>query len=121
MKCTVLSLSAISLCFGFVAAQQCTQTVDASDAYPAPSLAAGWSAHVIANDFTKPRTLKLDSEGHMLVVDQDEENGGVYRLTFEGEGPCLVESDRMKIISNSSVSCISLLNHGISKTDFRHS
>lgn len=39
----------------------------------------------------------------MLVVDQDQENGGVYRLTFEGEAPCLLETDRMQILNNGSV------------------
>lgn len=102
MKYTTASLMAISSYSTFAAAQQCTSTISASG-YPAPSLANGWSAHIIANKFIKPRSLKLDSEGHMLVVDQDEENGGVYRVTFEGEAPCLVESDRTQILNNGSV------------------
>lgn len=95
-------LASIGLYNSLTVAQECPSTIAASG-YPAPLLASGWSAHIIANGFTKPRSLKLDSEGHLLVVDQDEENGGIFRLTFEGEAPCLVESDRTQILSNGSV------------------
>ncbi|CZT15713.1 related to L-sorbosone dehydrogenase [Ramularia collo-cygni] len=106
MKYTAASLTTIGLYATFTAAQQCTATISASG-YPAPSLANGWSAHIIANGFTKPRSLKLDNEGNMLVVDQDEENGGVYRVSFTGQAPCLVESNRFQVWKNGS------LNHGI--------
>lgn len=99
----VTSAAVASLSFGLASAQECSETISAS-AYPAPSLAEGWSAHIVANDFTKPRSLKLDSSGHLLVVDQDDTNGGVYRLSFTGEAPCLTVSDRQQIIANGSVS-----------------
>lgn len=97
---------AAGISLGLVSAQQCTSTISASD-YPAPSLAPGWGAHIIANDFVKPRSLRQDNNGHLLVVDQDDDAGGIIRLTHEGEGPCLTVSDRQQIIANGS------LNHGI--------
>ncbi|KAF2210243.1 hypothetical protein CERZMDRAFT_118264 [Cercospora zeae-maydis SCOH1-5] len=94
-----------TVCAALASAQQqdCTSTISASG-YPAPSLASGWRAHIIANDLEKPRSLKRDINGHLLVADQGV---GITRLTLEGEAPCLTVADRQQIISNSS------LNHGL--------
>ncbi|KAM3421495.1 hypothetical protein BST61_g1887 [Cercospora zeina] len=104
------SLASRTAAFAFLCAtrayaqqQECTSTISASG-YPAPSLASGWRAHIIANDLEKPRSLKRDINGHLLVADQGV---GITRLTFEGEAPCLTVADRQQIISNSS------LNHGL--------
>jgi hypothetical protein len=105
MKYLTASLAAVSLYETFASAQQCENTISPSE-YPAPVLADGWGAHIIANGFVKPRSMKLDSAGHLLVVDQDAEtgSGGIWRLTFGGEAPCLTETDRVHLINNASVS-----------------
>lgn len=101
------AIATSALYISIATAQDCTSTISASE-YPAPSLAAGWAAHIVANDFIKPRSLKRDINGHLLVVDQAEDGGGITRLTFEGEAPCLTVSSREQIIANGSVSSIQM-------------
>ena len=111
-KASLLAVAASALYISIATAQDCTSTISASE-YPAPSLAAGWAAHIVANDFIKPRSLKRDINGHLLVVDQAEDGGGITRLTFEGEAPCLTVSDRQQIIANGSVRGLHI--HGVGK------
>ena len=88
---------------GIAAVAACSPTLTAS--YPAPSVAKGFVAHLVANGLSKPRGLKFDSAGNLLVV---ESGVGVTALTFHNTSAnCLTVSKKTTVVTNSS------LNHGI--------
>lgn len=73
--------------------------------YPAPSLAPGYTAQLIATNLTKPRGLIIDSEGHLLVVQQ---KAGITSLSILDVGDrCLKVSQKTDLIRNVN------LTHGI--------
>ncbi|RDI78890.1 hypothetical protein Vi05172_g11119 [Venturia inaequalis] len=81
----------------------CSATLTAS--YPAPSLAAGYTATLVANNLTRPRSIHFDSAGKLLVV---EAGRGITALTLtDGGGSCLSVATRRSIVADTN------LNHGI--------
>ncbi|KAK0924463.1 hypothetical protein LTR29_018159 [Friedmanniomyces endolithicus] len=84
-------------------AATCSSTLTAS--YAAPSVASGYVARLVANNLTKPRGIKFDSNGALLVVEQ---NVGITALTLADAGQgCLSVASRKTVINDST------LNHGI--------
>ena len=75
--------------------------------YPAPSLAPGFEAQLVATNLTKPRGIMFDSAGRLLVVQSG------YGLTsiqlVDGGGDCLVVSRSHDVIVDSSVSILPAL------------
>lgn len=66
-------------------APACASTIQPQ--HPAPSLASGWRADVVASNLSRPRTVLFDSEGGLLVV---EPLKGISRITLDdGAGPCV--------------------------------
>ncbi|KAK4894108.1 hypothetical protein LTR27_007693 [Elasticomyces elasticus] len=85
------------------AAASCSPTLSAS--YAAPSVAEGYVARLVANNLTKPRGIKFDSQGALLVVEQ---LSGITALTFVDAGQdCLSVGSRKTVINDTT------LNHGI--------
>ncbi|KAK5738728.1 hypothetical protein LTR17_005861 [Elasticomyces elasticus] len=85
------------------AAASCSPTLSAS--YAAPSVAEGYIARLVANNLTKPRGIKFDSQGALLVVEQ---LSGITALTFVDAGQdCLSVGSRKTVINDTT------LNHGI--------
>ena len=88
-------------------ASKCSTTLTAEANYPAPSLASGYVARLVANSLESPRAIKFDTEGHLLVV---QENKEVSALTFVDSGNgCIIENmgARKTVIDDNT------LNHGI--------
>ncbi|KAI3559639.1 glucose sorbosone dehydrogenase [Colletotrichum abscissum] len=84
-------------------AQQCADIITPS--YNAPQVAAGWQAQLVANGFKKPRTIHVDSEGALLVLDAAV---GVYRVTFKDNGgTCLTLTESKLLVNNTK------LTHGM--------
>lgn len=80
-------------------AQQCADIITPS--YTAPQVAAGWQAQLVANGFKKPRTIHVDSEGALLVLDAAV---GVYRVTFKDNGgTCLTLTESKLLVNNTRV------------------
>nr|POE47656.1 hypothetical protein CFP56_00987 [Quercus suber] len=81
----------------------CSSTLTAS--YPAPSVAAGYVARLVAQNLSMPRGIKFDASDNLLVV---ESGKGVTALTFTtADGQCISESSRKTVVSDGT------LNHGI--------
>ena len=72
--------------------------------YPAPSLAPGYNAQLIARNLTKPRGLIVDSDGQLLVVQQQV---GITRLRIQDHDGCVSVSKRTNLVENAN------LTHGI--------
>ena len=84
------------------AQSSCSVTLAAS--YPAPSVAAGYEARLIANGLTAPRGIIFDKQGHLLVVEQ---RSGIAGLTLADDGgACLSMISKQTIINDTSVSRI---------------
>lgn len=84
------------------AQSSCSVTLTAN--YPAPSVAAGYEARLIANGLTSPRGIIFDKQGHLLVVEQAS---GIVGLTLADDGgPCLSLISRQTIINDTTVSRI---------------
>ncbi|KAL8801406.1 MAG: hypothetical protein Q9182_004470 [Xanthomendoza sp. 2 TL-2023] len=73
--------------------------------YPAPALAPGYAAQLIATNLTKPRGLSFDKNGHLLVVEQGV--GITSLLINEQDGDCVTVSNNVELIKNAN------LTHGI--------
>lgn len=86
---TIIQL-AVALCAvvsvegGLITKRQCSGALTPS--YPAPKLAQGWTAQLIANGVTSARGLVFDSSGALLVA---QANRGITRITFTESGTCL--------------------------------
>ena len=69
----------------------------------APTVAAGWTAQVVASGLRDPRGIIFDQEGHLLVVQQGY---GISSLTLtDDEGACVrATGNATDIIVDSAVS-----------------
>ena len=102
-------ITSLLLCLGYVAAQAASTPATAScpvlqPSYPAPSLAPGYKAQLIARNLTKPRGLIVDNAGRLLIVEQGV---GVSSLSIKEQGPCLIPSPKSEVVRNAN------LTHGI--------
>ncbi|KAF9874181.1 glucose sorbosone dehydrogenase [Colletotrichum karsti] len=90
-----------------VVAKECADILVPS--YTPPQVAAGWEAQLVANGFKKPRTIHVDSEGALLVLDAAV---GVYHVTFEENGgTCLTLTESKLMINNTR------LTHGMALSE----
>lgn len=69
---------------GLINKRQCPGAL--TPTYPAPKLAQGWTAQLIANGVKSARGLVFDSSGALLVA---QANTGITRITFTESGSCL--------------------------------
>lgn len=85
-----------------IAQTSCSVTLTAS--YPTPSVAAGFSARLIANGLTTPRGIIFDSQGHLLVVEQ---GSGIVALSLTDDGgDCLSVASKGTVVNETSVCLI---------------
>lgn len=83
-----------------VFAATCSTVLTAS--YPAPIVSNGWEAQLIAQGLTAPRSILFDSNGGLLVVQQD---AGIVHLEFTDNGStCLEVSKKTYLINSTAVS-----------------
>lgn len=69
---------------------------------PAPSVAPGYEGNLVATGLTRPRGIRFDRAGHLLVVDRGV---GVKVLTLQDDGgSCVTVSDTKVLIANPDVS-----------------
>ncbi|KAL2187357.1 soluble quino protein glucose dehydrogenase [Thermothelomyces heterothallicus CBS 203.75] len=74
-------------------------------AYSPPVVAKGWKAQLIATGLTRPRGIKSDSNGGLLVVEQGV---GLTHLTLnDNGGTCVSVAKNVSVIEDSK------LNHGL--------
>ncbi|QIX02148.1 hypothetical protein AMS68_007665 [Peltaster fructicola] len=97
----LLAITPVAFSQSSYGGSSCSATLTAS--YAAPSVASGYTAMLVAQNLTKPRGIKFDSAGNLLVVEQ---NVGISVLT-PNSGDCPGFSSRKRIITDST------LNHGI--------
>ena len=89
-------------------AQACSSAT-VSSSVPAPSVAPGYGAQLVATGLTKPRGITFDQQGHLLVVEQ---NSGVTALTLDDAGgACVSEKSRQTVVNDTSVSICRFFNN----------
>ncbi len=99
MKTNVLRAAfAVGLYAAGTDAQSACQSV-LLPSYSPPSVAAGWTAQLVANKLQKPRSLQLDSSGALLVL---ESGKGVSRITFKDNGGTCLQVDNVQLVVNQT-------------------
>ncbi|EMD00918.1 hypothetical protein BAUCODRAFT_118642 [Baudoinia panamericana UAMH 10762] len=106
-KTAVAALAAVCLQRAFaqspIASASCSSTLVPRGA--APSVAPGYVARLVANNLTSPRGIKFDTNGALLVIEQ---NSGIVALNLADSGSdCISVSSRRTVINDTT------LNHGI--------
>jgi len=82
-----------------IASASCSPTLSASVA--APSVAEGYIVRLVANNLTKPRGIAFDSQGALLVVEQ---NSGITALSLvDGGQGCLSVGSRRTVIDDATL------------------
>lgn len=72
-----------------------------SPSYSAPVVGSGWTAQLVARNLTSPRSILLDGEGALLVVQQGV---GVLRVRFDDYGgTCPVVNSTETVVANPDV------------------
>jgi hypothetical protein len=94
----VTSLLTLLISQSYVLGQGCTGP---AAKYPA-TFAGGLSAKVLINGLKNPRSLKFDTLGNLLVVEQGGAGVRQIKLTDEGTNVCVASSKQ--IISDNTVS-----------------
>lgn len=69
--------------------------------HPAPSVANGYEARLIAQGLQKPRGIIFDNKGNLLVV---ERGTGVTSFTVDGSGSCVNLKDKTTVVGDGTVS-----------------
>ena len=101
-----LILAALSSPFlGFATAQGYGSGTSCSNslkpAYPAPSLAPGFEAQLVATNLIKPRGIMFDTAGRLLVV---QSGYGLTSLELDdGGGDCVSVNGSHDVVVDSSV------------------
>lgn len=99
MKAFGTAALAVAAVASAVLAQECADVL--SPSYTAPQVAPGWQAQLVATGYKKPRTIHVDSEGALLVLDAAV---GVYRVTFQDNGgTCLKVMESKLLVNNTRV------------------
>ncbi|KAF2018953.1 soluble quino protein glucose dehydrogenase [Aaosphaeria arxii CBS 175.79] len=76
--------------------------------YPAPSVASGYEARLVAQNLNKPRGLSFDNKGNLLVVEREK---GISAFKVDSSDSCVSLQDKKTIVEDGS------LNHGIEVSD----
>ncbi|KAJ8070057.1 hypothetical protein OCU04_000455 [Sclerotinia nivalis] len=84
----------------WIASVQSTCPTILEPAYPAPSLAAGWSAQLIAQGLTKPRTILFDTSGGLLILQQGV---GIAHIKWTDDGSTCLQNPVQTIVVSSTV------------------
>jgi glucose/arabinose dehydrogenase len=99
------TLAKSALAAGFYAAAVTAQNACSNilvPSNPAPVVANGWQAQLVAGGLTKPRSIAFDSTGALLVV---ESGKGISRHRFtDNGGTCLSSNHSHMLIEMSEVS-----------------
>lgn len=82
-----------------VAAQSCP---GATPDYPAPVLAEGFEATLVATGLSSPRSLMFDSNGNLLVV--QPQVGITSHVVKDNDQGCVELSDAKEVIGDRTVS-----------------
>jgi len=61
----------------------------------APTVASGYRMALVATGLTKPRSIKFDSKGNLLVVQQ---GAGITNLAFKDDGGVCLSVDKMQAV-----------------------
>ncbi|KAK6206995.1 glucose sorbosone dehydrogenase [Colletotrichum tabaci] len=107
MKAFGTAALAVAAVASAVLAQECADVL--SPSYTAPQVAPGWQAQLVATGYKKPRTIHVDSEGALLVLDAAV---GVYRVTFQDNGGTCLKVMESKLLVNNT-----RLTHGMAFSD----
>lgn len=92
--CSLIFLGIIGGCY----AQSCNHLLPP---YTPPKVATGWKAQLVSQNLVLPRSLRFDTAGNLIVVEQSR---GITSLAYqEDDKGCIIEMGRKAIINDTSV------------------
>ena len=91
-----------------VFAATCSTVLKAS--YPTPVVSDGWEAQLIVQGLSSPRTILFDSNGGLLVAQQDH---GVVHLQFTDNGGSCLEVSKKTFLINSTAVGLPTVEEGV--------
>ena len=102
------SLSAALLCLGAIVApafaqssSSCSLNLTPTNSIK-PSIASGYQAAVVATGLTRPRSIKFDSAGNLLVL---QAGVGISRIELQDNGvTCIGVKNQKSLVQSSGVS-----------------
>ena len=97
---TVLAATTLFLSCYVQAQSSCSHAIAPSGNIK-PSVASGYQAQVVATGLSKPRGLKFDTAGNLLVIEQG--SGDLTALTFHEAGHCVTVASSKTVNSGNSV------------------
>lgn len=112
MPLTKRAAAAVALLLSGATAQESSTTTSPAPsacatltpAYSPPVVAKGWKAQLIATGLTRPRGIKFDSNGGLLVIEQGV---GLTHLTLDDNGgTCVSVAKNTTVIEDSRVGSI---------------
>lgn len=68
--------------------------------YPAPSVASGYEARLVAQGLEKPRGIVFDNNGNLLVV---ERGVGITAFTVDDSDSCVSLKDKKTVVGDGTV------------------
>ncbi|KAI9844217.1 MAG: hypothetical protein M1837_005723 [Sclerophora amabilis] len=101
---TVVAL-VTTVAFAQSSSSPCSAAQQQTPSYPAPSVAPGYEARLVATDLEQPRGLVFDSRGHLLVLEQGV---GIRNLELADRGGTCIDVVRSTVVIASSA-----LDHGL--------
>ena len=96
-----LNLAIVTLLAGIVSAQECSTTITPPRNIK-PSVASGFRLAVVATGLTSPRSLQFDSNGNLLIVEQEKRISS-HVLQDDG-GTCVRVKSSKDLINDENVS-----------------
>ena len=96
---TLLAVALSTLC-SVQAQSSCSNPIAPSGSIK-PSLASGYQAQVVATGLSKPRGLKFDTAGNLLVVEQG--SGDLTALSLREDGGCVSVASSTTVNSGNGV------------------
>jgi hypothetical protein len=89
-----------------IQARAIAQSCGLSNSFPAPLVADGYEAHLIAQGLTRPRGIIFDDKNNLLVV---ERGVGITSFMVDGSGNCVNLKNKKIVVSDGTVSFLTFI------------
>lgn len=87
--------------WGLVLRSALAATCSLTPSYGSPRLATGWSAQLVAQGISDPRSIVRDGEGNLLVLSQGR--GIIHLRLDDGGGTCVDVEETTNLVVNEDV------------------
>jgi hypothetical protein len=113
MTCHMSIFLILATAAALAAAQPSCSSSLTPSSYPQPSVAAGYSAHLLTVDLSRPRVVVVDDRGQLLISGSED---GIVGLVLSSDG-CTVESKKVVVAGDDvGLPCCAWLHRAVLST-----